>query len=406
MIRDAEQDLRAIERGDGTMSRVHLLVLALLASCTSSVHAARFSIGHPLASLRSHEVERDIGRESNGDATGETLSAHQVEEHRPAFESFLDTFPEKREAYADAAKYAERLEIFARNMILAAERQAQDRGSAVHGVTQFSDLTPTEFASTFLGTKLANEDVAAIRSGMTTLPDYPVHDLPLTFDWRERGAVTPVKNQGACGSCWTFSTTGAVEGANFLKTGELVSLSEQQLVDCDHTCDPRAPRNCDYGCNGGLPLNAMRYVRKHGLDTESNYPYKGVDGKCASARRGPAAATVSSFNLVSTNETQIAAALVRHGPLSIGIDAAWMQTYVGGVACPWICNKAGLDHGVLIVGYGVNGTAPARPWHRRQDYWIVKNSWGPNWGVEGGYYHICKDRAACGLNTMVVAADA
>ena len=384
MIRDAEQDLRAIERGDGTMSRVHLLVLALLASCTSSVHAARFSIGHPLASLRSHEVERDIGRESNGDATGETLSAHQVEEHRPAFESFLDTFPEKREAYADAAKYAERLEIFARNMILAAERQAQDRGSAVHGVTQFSDLTPTEFASTFLGTNLANEDVAAIRSGMTTLPDYPVHDLPLTFDWRERGAVTPVKNQGACGSCWTFSTTGAVEGANFLKTGELVSLSEQQLVDCDHTCDPRAPRNCDYGCNGGLPLNAMRYVRKHGLDTESNYPYKGVDGKCASARRGPAAASVSSFNLVSTNETQIAAALVRHGPLSIGIDAAWMQTYVGGVACPWICNKAGLDHGVLIVGYGVNGTAPARPWHRRQDYWIVKNSWGSNWGVEGG----------------------
>ena len=387
------------------MSRVHLLVLALLASCTSSVHAARFSIGHPLASLRSHEVERDIGRESNGDATGETLSAHQVEEHRPAFESFLDTFPEKREAYADAAKYAERLEIFARNMILAAERQEQDRGSAVHGVTQFSDLTPAEFASTFLGTKLANEDVAAIRSDMTTLPDYPVDDLPSTFDWRERGAVTNVKNQGACGSCWTFSATGAVEGANYLKTGELVSLSEQQLVDCDHTCDPSAPRNCDYGCNGGLPLNAMRYVQKHGLDTETAYPYKAVDGKCASKRHGPAAATVSAFNLVSTNETQIAAALLRHGPLSIGIDAAWMQTYVGGVACPWICNKAGLDHGVLIVGYGVNGTAPARPWHRRQDYWIVKNSWGPGWGLEG-YYHICKDRAACGLNTMVVAADA
>ena len=385
------------------MSRVHLLVLALLASCTFSVHAARLSIGHPLASLRSHEVKRDV--ESNGDATGETLSASQVDEHRPAFESFLDTFPEKRAAYADAAKYAERLKIFARNVILAAERQAQDRGSAVHGVTQFSDLTPAEFASTFLGTKLANEDVAAIRSDMTTLPDYPADDLPLTFDWRERGAVTNVKNQGACGSCWTFSATGAVEGANFLKTGELVSLSEQQLVDCDHTCDPSAPRNCDYGCNGGLPLNAMRYVQKHGLDTETAYPYEAVDGECASKRHGPAAATVSAFNLVSTNETQIAAALLRHGPLSIGIDAAWMQTYVGGVACPWICNKAGLDHGVLIVGYGVNGTAPARPWHRRQDYWIVKNSWGPGWGL-GGYYHICKDRAACGLNTMVVAADA
>jgi cathepsin F len=384
------------------MRRVQLLALALLASCVIPAHAARFSIGNPLASLRSHHrVEADTKPKSNDDAT-----AVQLEEHRPAFESFLDAFPDKREMYADAAKYAERLEIFARNMLLAAERQSQDRGSAVHGVTQFSDLTPEEFSATFLGSKVTNDDVASIREGMTTLPDYPTDDLPLTFDWREKGAVTKVKNQGACGSCWSFSTTGAVEGANFVKTGELVSLSEQQLVDCDHTCDPKHPRNCDYGCNGGLPLNAMRYVQKNGLDTETDYPYHAVDGKCASKKNGPPVASVSAFNLVSTDEAQIAAALVKHGPLSIGIDAAWMQTYVGGVACPWICNKQGLDHGVLIVGYGVNGTAPARPWHRTQDYWIVKNSWGTGWGVEGGYYHICKDRAACGLNTMVVAADA
>tara|TARA_B110000003_G_C16551796_1_gene496878 strand:- start:422 stop:1165 length:744 start_codon:yes stop_codon:yes gene_type:complete len=198
------------------MRRVQLLALALLASCVIPAHAARFSIGNPLASLRSHHrVEADTKPKSNDDAT-----AVQLEEHRPAFESFLDAFPDKREMYADAAKYAERLEIFARNMRLAAERQSQDRGSAVHGVTQFSDLTPEEFSATFLGSKVTNDDVASIREGMTTLPDYPTDDLPLTFDWREKGAVTKVKNQGACGSCWSFSTTGAVEGANFVKTGE------------------------------------------------------------------------------------------------------------------------------------------------------------------------------------------
>ena len=106
--------------------------------------------------------------------------------------------------------------------------------------------------------------------------------------------------------------------------------------------------------------------------------------------------------MVSQNETQIAAALVKHGPLSIGIDAAWMQTYAGGVACPWLCDKNALDHGVLIVGYDGDGQfAPVRL--HREPYWIIKNSWGQDWGHEG-FYHICKDKGSCGLNNMVVAA--
>ena len=154
--------------------------------------------------------------------------------------------------------------------MLAAERQAQDGGSAEHGVTKFSDLTPEEFAEQYLGSFISEEDVARRRAhpDVSVLPDVPTDHLPEAFDWREKGAVTPVKNQGMCGSCWTFSTTGAVEGANFLAGGALVSLSEQQLVDCDHTCDPDQPEACDNGCNGGLPLNAMSYVKKRGLDLE------------------------------------------------------------------------------------------------------------------------------------------
>jgi len=226
-----------------------------------------------------------------------------------------------------------------------------------------------------------------------------INDPP---DWRDKGAVTAVKNQGQCGSCWSFSTTGAIEGANFLATGELTSLSEQQLVDCDHECDPASPEACDAGCNGGLPANAMDWVVKNGgLDTEAAYPYTAVGGACKA--KGKPVSTISNFSFVSTDETQIAAALVEYGPLSIGIDAAWMQTYLGGVACPFICNKQNLDHGVLIVGYGSKEFSPARL--HRLPYWIIKNSWGAGWGDEG-YYKICKDRGSCGLNTMVVAAQA
>lgn len=324
---------------------------------------------------------------------------------KPQFDAFIAKYEKALHYASNPAEYVKRLGIFARNLVLAAERQAQDGGSAEHGVTKFSDLTPEEFAERYLGSFISEEDVARRRAhpDVSVLPDVPTDHLPEAFDWREKGAVTPVKNQGMCGSCWTFSTTGAVEGANFLAGGALVSLSEQQLVDCDHTCDPDQPEACDNGCNGGLPLNAMSYVKKRGLDLESAYPYQAKEGKCKSRTDGPPAATVADFNLVSTDETQIAAALVEYGPLSIGIDAAWMQSYRGGVACPWICDKRGLDHGVLIVGYGVDGFAPVRL--RREPYWIVKNSWGPDWGDEG-YYKICKDKGSCGLNTMVVAAKA
>lgn len=306
------------------------------------------------------------------------------------FRRFITQFGK---VYASAEERAHRFRIFEQNLAKATKLQRLDP-SAVHGITKFSDLTEEEFSS-FLGLKVPS----FLRSPGNDAPILPTNDLPTDFDWRKRGAVTGVKNQGSCGSCWTFSTTGAVEGAHFIKTGELLSLSEQQLVDCDHECDPDYGQDaCDSGCNGGLMTSAYRYVQKAGgLQLEADYPYQGSVGECK-FDSSKVAAKVANFSTVVVDEDQIAANLVKNGPLAIGINAVFMQTYIGGVSCPYICSKRRLDHGVLLVGYGDKGYSPARL--KEKPYWIIKNSWGPSWGEEG-YYKICRGHNECGMNTMV-----
>ncbi|KAH7437363.1 hypothetical protein KP509_05G067800 [Ceratopteris richardii] len=307
------------------------------------------------------------------------------------FERFIEKFGKN---YASMEEKAHRFRVFERNVMKAAKMQRHDP-TAIHGVTKFSDLTEKEFSS-FLGLKTPR---FLKRSPGSDAPILPTNDLPDNFDWREHGAVSEVKNQGTCGSCWTFSTTGAVEGAYFVKTGKLLSLSEQQLVDCDHECDPKYGADaCDSGCNGGLMTSAYGYIHKAGgLQLEADYPYKGVEGTCK-FDPSKVAAKVSNFSTIVIDEAQIAANLVKNGPLAIGLNAAFMQTYIGGVSCPYICSKRRIDHGVLLVGYGEAGYAPARL--KEKPYWIIKNSWGPSWG-EGGYYKICQGHNECGVNSMV-----
>ncbi|GAQ77563.1 hypothetical protein KFL_000010120 [Klebsormidium nitens] len=294
------------------------------------------------------------------------------------------------------SQYLHRLKVFRDNLVKATLNQLNDPG-AQHGITQFSDLTEEEFQHYYLGLASAHEPGESI----PVAPPLPTGDLPETFDWRDRGAVTPVKNQGMCGSCWAFATTGAIEGAHYVKTGELVSLSEQELVDCDHECDPNFPEACDSGCSGGLPNNALEWiVDKGGLVSEADYPYSGQDGTCKLTDSLTIAAKVDNFSRVAVDEEQIAANLVKFGPLAIGINANYLQTYIGGVTCPLICNRHALNHGVVLVGYGVHGFTPIRLGFK--PYWIVKNSWGPHWG-EQGYFKICRGKGECGLNTMVSA---
>ncbi|MCF8706236.1 C1 family peptidase, partial [Corynebacterium sp. MC-25] len=305
------------------------------------------------------------------------------------FSSFKAKFSK---SYATQEEHDYRFGVFKANLRRAKRHQKLDP-TAVHGVTKFSDLTPAEFRRNFLGLKPLR-----VPNDAQKAPILPTSDLPTDFDWRDQGAVTGVKDQGACGSCWSFSTTGALEGAHYLATGELLSLSEQQLVDCDHECDPEEYGACDSGCSGGLMTNAFEYALKAGgLEREEDYPYTGTDRGSCNFDKSKIVATVSNFSVVSTDEDQIAANLVKNGPLAIGINAAFMQTYIGKVSCPYICTRH-LDHGVLLVGYGSAGFAPIR--FKEKAYWVIKNSWGENWG-EHGYYKICRGRNVCGVDSMV-----
>ena len=195
-----------------------------------------------------------------------------------------------------------------------------------------------------------------------------ISNIPDSIDWRDKGAVTPVKNQGQCGSCWSFSTTGALEGAYFIKTGKLVSFSEQELVSCDKV---------DQGCNGGLMDNAFEWIHNNnGLCAEDTYPYESGNGaklvcskKCTSVKNS----TITSYIDVVKNTQSLSKALSLQ-PVAIAIEADHLsfQFYKSGVYKATCGTK--LDHGVLAVGYGKLNDL---------DYWIVKNSWSANWGDEG-----------------------
>lgn len=209
---------------------------------------------------------------------------------------------------------------------------------------------------------------------------------PASVDWREKGAVTPVKDQGQCGSCWSFSATGSMEGAWAIKTGNLVSLSEQQLVDCSY-----GVKYGNLGCNGGLMDSAFQYaIDNAGMCTEDSYKYTASKGTCEKCT--PEVKISSCVDVTPDNEVDLEKA-VAIGPVSVAIEADTkvFQFYKSGIITDSSCGT-NLDHGVLVVGYGTEGSS---------DYWIVKNSWGPTWG-ENGYVRLqktdsTKSKGMCGI---------
>lgn len=208
--------------------------------------------------------------------------------------------------------------------------------------------------------------------------------LPASIDWRDKNAVTEVKNQGQCGSCWSFSATGAMEGAWAIASTNLVGLSEQQLIDCSVSYG-------DHGCRGGLMDDAFAYAIDNGMCSESDVPYEGKSETCTKC--DPVVLLDGCRDVTPNDETALAAA-VAVGPVSVAIEADQkvFQLYSGGIIDAESCGTK-LDHGVLVVGYGEDNG---------QEYWLVKNSWGADWG-EKGYFRLAKHADTTGKGTCGVA---
>jgi C1A family cysteine protease len=299
------------------------------------------------------------------------------------FSDFQSRFNKRYESFTDMQH---RFFIFRDNLRKIVQHNLDSTQNFTMGINQFTDLTAEEFKSTYVnGLKsyvpVGSYGCKSFSSGASGLPN--------SIDWRAKGAVTSVKDQGQCGSCWTFSATGAIEGAWAISTGRLVDLSEQELVDC-----ATGASYGSHGCNGGQMEGAFKYVIEHGQCALSSYPYtSGVSKTGGSCQKCDSVVHLSSCSDVKPNDQVSLKAAVSMQPVAVAIEAdtRYFQSYSSGVLTSSSCGT-NLDHGVLVVGYGTeNG----------QDYWLVKNSWSSSWG-EDGYVKIARssstnDAGICGI---------
>merc|ERR1712168_593566 len=286
-------------------------------------------------------------------------------------------------SYSSVEEHNLRRLIFADNLLLIESHNLEhELGCHTYtlGVNQFADLTGDEFQRQFNGFKPIQ--------GKEAQAHQIVGDAPDTMDWRTKGLVTPIKDQGQCGSCWAFAAVATMEGA-WKKAGHsLTSLSEQQLVDCV---------TVDYGCNGGLPSDGIAWAKKHGMAAETAYPYHARDGRCKHNQK--AVANFTGLINVQQTEADLKDAVGMVGPVAVGIDASHysFQLYHGGVYHESRCSNTQLDHGVTVIGYGTESG---------KDYWLVKNSWGSTWG-EKGYIKMWRNhKNMCGIATNACYAKA
>ncbi|WCJ27209.1 Granulin repeat cysteine protease family protein [Euphorbia peplus] len=297
-----------------------------------------------------------------GNDLTELLSEERVKE-------LFQAWKEKhRKVYTHLEEAEKRLENFRRNLKFVVHKNSGE-GHRV-GLNRFADLSNDEFKQKYMSK--VKKPMKKLRDGMSSSQRNLQNCVaPSTLDWRNKGVVTPVKDQGDCGSCWSFSVTGAIEGINTIVTGDLISLSEQELVDCDTT---------NYGCEGGYMDYGFEWVISNGgIDTESNYPYTGLDGTCNVTKEDTKVVSIDGYEDVAESDSALLCATVQQ-PISVGIDGSAydFQLYTSGIydgSCS--SDPDDIDHAVLIVGYGSEDG---------EEYWIVKNSWGTEWGMDGYFY--------------------
>jgi len=308
-------------------------------------------------------------------------SAKKFTEEETLFREFIVQY---QKTYT-GAEYAKRLAIFTENLQLAQELSSRSP-HAQFGVTKFSDLSKTEFRNNFLLRKM-NKQLP--KNGPVWKAPTKTQALPAEYDWNNSTTkcLTPVYNQEQCGSCWAFSTTESIESQWALAGNPLVSLSMQQIVDCDTS---------DAGCNGGNPITAYEYViGTGGLDSYADYPYTAVDGTCQ-FNQSEVAAKISNWQWVTqtNDEDAMQQFTYKTGPPSILVDATIWQTYQGGIITNADNCGNSLDHGVQLTGWFTSG---------KMTVWNVRNSWGAGWG-ENGYIWVEKGNNNCGISDEVTSA--
>jgi len=316
--------------------------------------------------------------------------SHQSEDE--IYKTFSEWALTHRKTYSSLEENALRYQNFKNSLdrINANNAYVKVRGSGANfGLNKFSDLSPEEFAQTVLMRPFTPASVEFKQNNMLT----PRITAPTTFDWRPKGAVTAVKDQGQCGSCWAFSVTENVESVWILAKGltneTIPPLAPQQIVDCDDS---------DAGCDGGNPPTAYDYIKSAGgLDDEKDYPYTAVDGTCA-FKSTAVVAKISGWKYATEgDEDTMASNLASWAPLSICVDARYWQDYTSGIMTEWQCDwLVELDHCVQAVGYDTTASTP---------FWIVRNSWGADWG-EAGYIRLQYGTNTCGLTQESTSATA
>jgi C1A family cysteine protease len=294
------------------------------------------------------------------------------------FQNFVEKYNKK---YSTVEEYMARFRVFKNNLVKIFKTNENHK----LGINQFADMTENEFRRKYLNLNI---------NVLNTIKYNPVKEIvgedpPEAFNWLDKKVLTAVKNQGSCGSCWAFSAVGNIEALYAIKYGENKRFSEQQLVDCD---------TLDEGCNGGLMEYTFQWIIDNGgITLEDNYKYVGYDQTCKTGMES--AVSLTGFDkLESTDEEYIKKYLYNVGPLAIAINADPFQFYFGGIIdkSAAACDPEGLNHGVVLVGYGHDDDED-------KDYWLIRNSWGASWG-EKGYVRVARGKGVCGVNTYVTSA--
>jgi cathepsin F len=310
-----------------------------------------------------------------------TLSLREgLKEEKNLFRFFQHFVKKYEKKYSSVEEYMARFNVFKSNL-----KRKNQNSSYKQGITQFSDMTPNEFRRIYLNLNINILNTIKYEKAKEINGEEP----PESFNWLDKKVLTDVKNQGSCGSCWAFSAVGNIEALYAIKYGENLRFSEQQLVDCD---------TYDSGCNGGLMETAFQWIIENkGLTTEAEYPYAGRDQKCKTGKKS--AVELESYVILNTtDEEYIKKYLFNVGPLAIAINADPFQFYIGGIIdeSAYSCDPEGLNHGVVLVGYGHDDDED-------KDYWLIRNSWGKYWG-EKGYVRVARGKGVCGVNTYVTSA--